>query len=300
MGAITHTDEIIGFRKKVVDIINEECPSIPDVHELELEVAQLSASVLRIGGEVERKVDDEDVAWLFNPERDQPIVVGMLAFYQGELYRCKTRVNINAGAFDSTMWDQVPDYDETQTYNTYDFVVYDGKVWRCDESDITGEWDPSHWTDVTINWEEYDPTSKSYNASFSNCIYDGDFYKANATYQPQGTVGAWEPSKWEHTSVEREIDRVKVKTVYKDLGGIVTDEYGLFDLSDLEIPGTIIEMRPLPYGGQLPMGTNGYIFTKINRDKVMLESITAGVRALVVSQTLVAGQYGMQVSYVEL
>lgn len=271
----------------------------PRVQELELEVSQLSASVLNIWGAVEHKVDDEDIAWPFNSEHTTAIPVGQLAFYEGEIYRCKSRVNINAGAFDSTMWDIVPDYDETQTYNTYDFVVYDGKVWRCDESSITGEWDPSHWTDVTINWDEYDPTSKSYNASFSNCIYEGDFYTANATYQPQGTVGAWEPSKWDHTSVEREIDRVKVKSVYKDLAGVVTDEYGLFDLSALAIQGNIIEMNPLPYGGQLPMGTNGYIFTRINRDKIMLESITAGVRAVVANETLTAGQYGVRVIYSE-
>lgn len=300
MGAITHTDEIIGFKQKVIDIINEECPSIPDVHELELEVAQLSASVLRIGGEVVVKTDQEDVAWLFDPDRAEPIVVGMFAFYQGELYRCKTRVNISAGDFDSDMWDKVPDYDETQTYNEYDFVVYDGKVWRCDEASTTGEWDPSKWTDVTVNWDEYDPNSKSYYAGSSNCIYEGDFYRSNSSYQPQGTVGPWEPAKWEHTSIEREIDRVKVKSVYKDLGGITTDEYGLFNLSDLEIPGTVLEMRPTPYGGQLPMGTSGYIFTKINTQKFLLESFTAGVRAPVASTTLTAGKYGVQVSYAPL
>ena len=249
------------------------------------------------GGSTDGKVDDEDIAWLFDPDRDQPIVVGMMAFYQGELYRCKTRVNINAGAFDSTMWDKVPDYDETQTYNNYDFVVYDGKVWRCDESDVTGEWDPSKWTDVTVNWDEYDPTSKSYNASFSNCIYEGDFYKANATYQPQGTVGPWEPAKWEHTSIEREIDRTKIKSTYKDLAGITTDEYGLFNVSDLEIQGNIITMKPLPYAGMLPMGTSGYKFTQINTQKIMLESITAGVVAPVASTTLEAGKYGVTVYY---
>ena len=298
MGVITHVDEIIGLKKRVVDIINEECPSIPDVHELELEVAQLSASVLRISGEVEAKTDKEDVAWLFSPEHDSPIAVGQLAFYNGELYRCKSRVNLNAGDFDSTMWDKVPDYDSTQTYNEYDFVVYDGKVWRCDEASTTGDWDPSKWTDVTINYPEYDPTSKSYNAGFSNCEYEGDFYRSNASYQPQGTVGPWEAAKWEHTSVEREIDRVKVKSVYKDLAGITTDEYGLFDLSDLQIQGTVLEMRPFPYGGMLPMGTNGYKFTKINTQKVLLESFTAGVVAPVASETLTAGQYGVQISYV--
>ena len=178
----------------------------PRVQELELEVGQLTASVLTITGDIEtldeEKTDLTVVGNAYNPNQTAPYNVGDLVVYNGKLYKCKSRVPQTAGTFDPLMWDRIADYDTTQTYNTYDFVEYDSKCWRCDEDSVTGEWDSTKWTDVTINYEAYNEASTSYYPSGTSGVsYETHFYRTNATYENTGSVGEFNSAKWDETKI---------------------------------------------------------------------------------------------------
>jgi len=42
------------------------------------------------------------------------------------------------------------EYDSTKTYNTNDYVVYDGALYRCLDDNTTGTWDNTKWTTATL------------------------------------------------------------------------------------------------------------------------------------------------------
>ena len=41
-------------------------------------------------------------------------------------------------------------YDSTQTYNENDVVIYDGILYQCQEDNVTGTWDSTKWTSVSL------------------------------------------------------------------------------------------------------------------------------------------------------
>ena len=43
-----------------------------------------------------------------------------------------------------------PDYDDTQTYNTNDKVIYLGLLYVCLEDNVTGAWDSTKWQQITV------------------------------------------------------------------------------------------------------------------------------------------------------
>lgn len=43
-----------------------------------------------------------------------------------------------------------PDYDDTQTYNTNDKVIYQGLLYVCLEDSITGAWDSTKWQNISV------------------------------------------------------------------------------------------------------------------------------------------------------
>lgn len=46
-----------------------------------------------------------------------------------------------------------PDYDPTETYNKNDIVFYDGKLYICTGTNVTGAFDPSKWSQIIISDE---------------------------------------------------------------------------------------------------------------------------------------------------
>jgi len=241
------------------------------------------------------------IADAYNPDRTTGYTVDDLVIYNGKLYKSTRPITVSAGTFDSTMWDKIADYDPTQTYNDYDRVIYEGVPYRCDESNVTGEWDASKWTDISIEFPDYDPNSKSYYANGARVKYDGDYYVSNATYTNQGTVGEWDGSKWTETTVEDMIKSVKLTSYVIGLGGKTTDENGLLAISSLGLPqgATPYTWEALPYGGQAPAGTWGFCVTRINKDYILIESLTAGVREPLTSTEL-GSQYAIKVNCISM
>ena len=43
-----------------------------------------------------------------------------------------------------------PDYDDTQTYNTNDKVIYQGLLYICNDDNVTGTWDATKWDAFTV------------------------------------------------------------------------------------------------------------------------------------------------------
>ena len=179
MGVITHVDEIIGLDKKIKAVAGEG------------------------GG-----ADSGMIAETYDPNSTTPIAVGDLKVHENKLYRCKEAIPVNAGEFDPTMWNQVAAYDKTVTYNTGDNVEYSSSVYECDEDNVTGEFDLTKWTAVSYEYPLYDE-DETYVAGVSKVAYGDHYYVAGSNYQQGGTVGPFNPSKWDETTVEEELDAIK-------------------------------------------------------------------------------------------
>lgn len=273
----------------------------PRVQELELEVGQLSASVLSITGDIDKVEDaiediEDSIADAYNPNRTTGYSIGDVVIYEDKLYKCTSPVSVGAGEFDNTKWDAIPTYDSTQTYNEYDYVVYEGVPYRCDEANTTGEWDSSKWTDVSIEFAEYDETATYYMGS--RVEYDGGYYRANATYSNAGTVGEFNTNKWAETTIESLVDGVKVIKTSALLNELSTDANGCIldsairNVSAVSLTGkSIFHIYHHPYAGQAPATTSGYIFTQLNSKYWLVESVAEGVKTVATSVTFGSGDY---------
>ena len=194
--ALTDVSDIIGLDKRIKSVVDEG------------------------GG-----ADSGMIAEAYNPNSTTPINVGDLKIYDNTLYRCKQSIPVNAGEFDPEMWDQVPAFDETETYNTGDNVEYAASVYRCDEDNVTGEFDLTKWTAVPQDYPLYDER-KTYYAGYSKVTYGYHYYVAGSNYQQGGIVGPFNPSKWEATTVEDELDAVKEDIEdCKHIADMITDPY---------------------------------------------------------------------------
>ena len=189
----------------------------------------------------------------YNPDRTTAYPVNDMVVNNGKLYRATSETPVSAGDFDATMWDEIPTYDPTQTYSAYEVVVYDGTPYRCNESDVTGEWDASKWTDVSADFPTYDSSASYYPYGGSRCSYESKFYKTNATYQNAGGVGEFNPSKWTETTVEEVINNQKVKVAQIcSNSDLATDANG-FVTNALTLPqGVIVSVQTS--GNMLALG----------------------------------------------
>lgn len=155
------------------------------------------------GGEV----DLGAIADVYNSESTSPYPAGSFIIYEGSLYKSNTTIPVNAGDFNPEMWDQVPAFDETATYNTGDNVEYAASVYRCDEDNVTGEFDLTKWTAVPQDYPLYDE-DETYYAGYSKVTYGDHYYVAGSNYQQSGTVGSFNPSKWTETSVAENLTTI--------------------------------------------------------------------------------------------
>lgn len=207
--------------------------------------------------EIEGRIDDvkDNIADTYNPNKTSGYNIGDLVIYEDKLYKCISTVSVGAGEFDSTKWDAIPTYDSTQTYNEYDYVIYEGVPYRCDEANTTGDWDSSKWTDVSIEFAEYDETASYYTGS--RVEYDGGYYKANATYTNAGTVGEFNTNRWSETTVEEIINELRPKsfTLIPAASSITTDANGYLKWTVQTTGG----MTPLALiGGNTQPNTGAY------------------------------------------
>lgn len=146
-----------------------------------------------------------------------------MVLHNNKLYKSTTAVN-TPGRFDETMWNHVANYDESLTYNTGDYAVKQveglNRCFRCDEDNVTGEWDASKWTDVSeTDFPAYTHNSGTYYPNYSKVSITmanpqlepptwTDYYIANSTYAPTGGAGEWNSAKWSETTVENVIKSI--------------------------------------------------------------------------------------------
>ena len=182
-----------------------------------------------------------------------------MVIHDNKLYKATTAVN-TPGAFDETMWTEYLSYDPSNTYNTGDYATYevdgDNKCFRCDEDNVTGEWDNTKWTDVSdLEFPSYNYANSSPyypNVSKVALRYPGSYryFIANSTYAPTGGAGAWNSEKWTETTVEAVINslpKMKSKQICStadmatDANGFLTNNLALPENFQLK---TIVSVEP--------------------------------------------------------
>lgn len=128
-------------------------------------------------------------------------------------------------------------YDETATYNTGDYCIYGGELYKCNDDNVTGAWDATKW-DATILVDElggsgsslvlpesiadeYDETA-SYTAG-DFVMYQGILYKCNHI----SATGSFDPTKWDAISATDYINSVKssLTTNINHLAADLSDAY---------------------------------------------------------------------------
>lgn len=173
-----------------------------------------------------------------------------MVLHNNKLYKATTIVN-TPGRFDETMWNHIANYNEGLTYNTGDYAVKQveglNRCFRCDEDNVTGEWDASKWTDVsetdfpsyTYNSGTYYPNVSKVSITMANPQLEPptwtDYYIANSTYAPTGGAGEWNSAKWSETTVEAVINAITPKTV--GIYQFTTDEDGCLWLESPAMEG---------------------------------------------------------------
>lgn len=146
-------------------------------------------------------------------------------------------------------------YDETATYNTGDYCIYGGELYKCNDDNVTGAWDATKW-DATILVDElggsgsslvlpesiadeYDDTA-SYTAG-DFVMYEGVLYKCNHI----SATGSFDPTKWDAISATDYINSVKssLNTNISQLAGDLSDAYSsskTYAVGDLCILGNLL------------------------------------------------------------
>lgn len=158
-------------------------------------------------------VDLSLIADEYNPDRTTPYEVHDMVVYEGKLYKSRSKVPPAIGEFDSDMWDLAAnEYDSTQTYNEYDLATHEGLIYRCDETNVTGEWDSSHWSDISHEYNNYNSNARYPNLSYPLKVkYDGNYYHNNENLDYTGTMGDFGSAYWAETTVEELINAVTPK-----------------------------------------------------------------------------------------
>lgn len=321
--AIGSVTELVDYKQETIKIAQKYGGGSslePRVHELELDVGQLSSSVLSIGLSVsqlsasvltiagnvedleEEKTDLTVIADTYNPEKTTQTAYTKddCVTYNNKLWKANDNIRTKAGAFNSEMWDAIENYDSAETYNQGDLVVYSGTVYSCISVEpVTGEWDSTKWYSQTAN--SYDANYLYYSTS-SLVEYEEVFYKANSNYH-NAPLGNFDSTLWTEKSVESAIADNVPKQVSGSLYGLTTDEDGMISNADLltKVPALsgkkILNVYAFPYQGMAPYGKTGFFLTRVNPNYWLLENCTNGGRVAVTSQEL-DGKYVFTFIYV--
>lgn len=154
-------------------------------------------------------------------------------------------------------WDKIiPEYDETATYNVPDYVIYQGNVYTCNGSNVTGAWDDSKWNPVILTddiasrlafmygtfstlfgwFASYDDTATynkgdvvNYNGTLYECLYDG-------------VTGAWDVSKWQMQKVTDAM--TDVNTYYKNfpVKTLIGNHVVINDATDAPLKSAVVSI----------------------------------------------------------
>lgn len=312
--AIGSVYELVDYKKETIKLAKKYGGGggelEPRVQELELEVGQLSASVLTITGDIEalekEKIDLTAIADAYNPEKTTQTAYpkGDYVTYNEKLWKANDAIKTKAGAFNTEMWDAIDNYDPEETYSQGNLVVYSGAVYRCISTEpVTGEWDSTKWYEDTYV-SSYDVTYNYYSVG-SVVEYAGAFYKANSNYH-NAPLGDFDRLLWTETTVEGVIADSIPKQTTVNLFGLSTDEDGMISNSDFlsKAPNgvltgrKILEVFAFPYSGMAPYGKTGFFLTRVNPNYWLLEAYVSGERVAVKSEAELGGQYCFTVIYV--
>lgn len=237
--AIGSVKELIDYERETIKIARKYgCECVTDTEMSGTSTNPVQNKVIKeyVDNAVENvSVDLSLIADEYNPNRTTQYPINDMVLYDGKLYRATTATQPSAGEFNSEMWDEVAEYDSSETYNEYDYAVYEGRIYRCDESNVTGEWDSTKWTEVSAEFPEYNSSEVYYAYGSSKCTYEGDFYKTNSSYVNSGTVGEFKPLRWTETTVEAVINALKPIPVY--VSQFTTDASGCLWLESPAMEG---------------------------------------------------------------
>lgn len=146
-------------------------------------------------------------------------------------------------------------YDDTATYNTGDYCIYGGELYKCNDDNVTGAWDATKWDATFLVDElggsgsslvlpesiaaEYDDTA-SYTAG-DFVMYQGILYKCNHI----SATGSFDPTKWDAISATDYVNSVKssLNTNISQLAGDLSDAYSssrTYAVGDLCILGNLL------------------------------------------------------------
>lgn len=127
----------------------------------------------------------------------------------------------------------INEYDPNETYNYPDYVTYEGNIYCCNDSNVTGAWDSTKWNSVTtlaldlaykirtlfdwyrqiFNWvDTYDDTAVyntgdvvNFNSVLYECLNDN-------------VTGPWDSTKWAAQKITDAMADINKQT-YKDFAG---------------------------------------------------------------------------------
>ena len=146
-------------------------------------------------------------------------------------------------------------YDDTATYNTGDYCIHNGGLYKCNDDNVTGTWNAAKW-DATILIDElggsgsslvlpesiadeYDDTATYTAGDF--VMYQGILYKCNHI----SATGSFDPTKWDAISATDYINSVKssLNTNISQIAGDLSDAYSssrTYAVGDLCILGNLL------------------------------------------------------------
>lgn len=160
-------------------------------------------------------------------------------------------------------WNKIiPEYNENATYNVPEYVIYQGNIYSCNGSNVTGAWDGSKWYQVILADDIASRLAFMYQmfstlfgwfASFDDAAtYNkGDVVNYNSTLYEcldNGVTGVWDVSKWQVQKVTDAMAEINKQT-YKDFTGTLIAGNTTIGISDSFITSdSIIDVYVGTYG----------------------------------------------------
>lgn len=154
----------------------------------------------------------------YDPNRNEYYPNNDMVTHEEKLYRSSQVIYPMIGEFDDEMWDVIPDYDSTVTYQGTQKVVHEGTPYSKNPMvpSVTGEWDSSYWIEITPTaFADYDATATTPPQALK---IEDSFYETNSDYEPTGGVGEFDSTKWTETTVEEVLSNIHTPVITKTSG----------------------------------------------------------------------------------
>ena len=221
--AIGSVEELIDYKEKTLELIKKNCPSA-DMKLSELDdvtvTSPTSGQALIWDGTKwvngQGKTSLDAIADEYDPNHSTSYPNNDMVIYEEKLYRSTQVIPVMIGEFDETMWDEIPDYDPTATYEGTAKVLHEGTPYKKNPMvpSVTGEWNSSYWIEITpTDIENYDPTSTTVYDALDD---DGTYLATNSDFAMTGGVGEFDSTKWTETTVEACLSAIHVPVIQRD------------------------------------------------------------------------------------